>query len=41
METKNLSERSAYEVFENHLKLAQEGKLEEDLKIIMPKILFC
>jgi hypothetical protein len=32
METKNLSERSANEVFENHLKLAQEGKLEEDLK---------
>ncbi|SHG79943.1 hypothetical protein SAMN05444372_1108 [Flavobacterium micromati] len=32
MGTKNLSERSAYEVFEDHLKLAQEGKLGEDLK---------
>jgi len=32
MGTKNLSERSASEVFENHLKLAQEGKLKEDLK---------
>jgi len=32
MGTKNLSERSANEVFENHLKLAQEGKLKEDLK---------
>ena len=32
METKNLSERSPKEVFENHLKLAQEGKLTEDLK---------
>jgi hypothetical protein len=32
MGTKNLSERSANEVFENHLKLAQEVKLEEDLR---------
>ena len=32
MKTKNRSERSATEVFENHLKLAQERKLEEDLK---------
>jgi hypothetical protein len=32
MGTKNRSERSATEVFENHLKLAQEGKVEQDLK---------
>ena len=32
MESKNLSQRSAHEVFEDHLILAQEGKLEEDIK---------
>lgn len=32
MGTKNLSERSPNEVFENHLKLAQEDKLLEDLE---------
>ncbi len=32
METENLSDRSAKEVFEDHLKLAKEGRLEEDLK---------
>jgi len=32
MGTKNISERSATEVFEDHLKLAQAGKLGEDLK---------
>lgn len=31
MELKYLSKRSAIEVFEDHLKLAKEGKLEEDL----------
>jgi hypothetical protein len=31
MEKKILSERPAIEVFENHLKLAKEGKLGEDL----------
>jgi len=31
MGTKNLSERSANEVLEDHLKLAQKGKLGEDL----------
>jgi len=32
MGSKNLSERSAQEVFEDHLKLAREKKLEEDLE---------
>ena len=32
MGTKDLSERGANEVFEDHLKLAQEGKLGEDLE---------
>lgn len=32
MGAKEISNRSADEVFEDHLKLAQEGKLEEDIK---------
>ncbi len=32
MDNENLFERSASEVFEDHLILAQEGRLEEDLR---------
>jgi hypothetical protein len=32
MKNRNLSERSPFEVFEDHLKLAQEGKVEDDIK---------
>lgn len=32
MKEENLSKRSPREVFEEHLKLAQEGKIEEELK---------